>query len=146
MLSFCRKSKPGPSSFTRKKPHVNIFIHCQEITEERFPQRTFFRTNSSFSTAIPWRQRWPANISRHSKTRSLKHGFCLRWKMVSYSNNSSPSEKCPGVGFHKLPPASMEDEAAPSFVGVYKLPEDEQIRVCLIHFLPVEYERENETW
>ena len=144
MLSFCRKSKPGTSSFTRKKPHVNIFIHCREITEgrfppRRFPQRTFFRTiiHRHSVTSEMTSQYFPPFENEKFKACFL---FTLEnGQMVNCSNNSSPSEKCPGVGFHKLPPEAHLRRAWKMKLhrvscGVYKLPEDEQIRVCLIHF------------
>ena len=174
MFSFCRKSKPNTSSFTRRKPHVHIFIHCREITEGRFPPRNIF-----FSHKLVFLHRHSVtsemtNISRRSKTNSLngafffshariqnsmlssrcQHGFVYVGKWVSCSvfgcsNNSSPSGKCPGVGFHKLLPGAhlrrawkMKLHRVQSSIYIYKLAEDENIRVCTLHFVPEDQERD----
>ena len=82
----------------------------------------------------------------------FKAWVCLRWKMVSCivfgcSNNSSHSAKSPGVGFHKLPPEAHLRRAWKMKLhrvssSIYKLLKDENIRVCTLHFVPEDYERD----
>ena len=101
-----------------QKPHVNIFIRCRDITERRFPPRNTLRNkkhNSSKKhnsvTSEMTSQYFPPFEKEKFKA-CMVFVYIGKWLATA---TTSPSEKCPGVGFHKLPPASMEDEAAPSF-------------------------------
>ena len=178
MFSFCRKSKPNTSSFTRKiRMSISSSI-AEKLRREGFLQETYFLSHKLVFlhrhsvTSEMTSQHFPPFENEH--TEFIKWGFFLlprantkhdviKFKAWFFTLENGqlqcfllqqqlfPQRKMPGVSFLSfLPEFSPEAHIRRAWKmklhrvssSIYKLPKDENIRVCTLHFVPEDYERD----